>query len=227
VANDTGFRHELDSELIVSAEITSTDPQTAVSQPGYRDDTGGRHDRRDLRAAKRLLKSGVFTLGTDGVYAREGKRRSFRTRALTGAAHVAGGVNPGPGAGGALKLRIESAPFQLTGPQLLRGDFDIEVFYYGKTLQGTVNQLRPGNRWAYPSPRPNELIQQTTSELDDTRNLPLIHEADRIRWEDLPIVPLFEVPLYLAVRDTAVNVVQNFGNPASIFWNAPQWGRKA
>lgn len=94
-------------------------------------------------------------------------------------------------------------------------------------MQGTVNQFRPGNRSAYPNPRPDELIQQTNEELDDTRRLQLLHDADRILWEDLPIVPLFQVPAYLAVLSSFVNVEQNVGNPAAIFWNASQWGRKA
>jgi ABC-type transport system substrate-binding protein len=63
--------------------------------------------------------------------------------------------------------------------------------------------------------------------LDDTRRFHLLHEADRLLWDDLPIVPLFQVPVYLAVRNTSVNVGQNVGNPASVFWNASQWGRRA
>ena len=197
-------------------------------QPGYRDDTGGRHDRGDPPAAKRLLESAGFTLGTDGVYAREGKRLSFRTRAPTGAAHVAAEelIRAQVREAG-IELRIDNAPFNVIGPQLLRGDFDIEVFNYGKTLQGTVNQFRPGNRWSYPNPRPDQLIQQSTAELDDRRRLQLLHDADRMLWDDLPIVPLLQVPVYLAVRNTFVNVAQNVGHSAGMFSNAAQWGRKA
>ena len=198
------------------------------SQPEYRDNSGGRYDRPDVSGAKRLLEGAGFTMGGDGVYAREGKRLSFRTRAPTGAAHVAAQelVRAQVLTAG-IELRIDNAPFPVIDPQLLRGDFDIEVINYGKNLQGTVNQFRPGNRWAYPNPRPDQLIQQTTTELDDAKRVQLLYEADRMLWEDLPIVPLFQVPVYLAVRDAFTNVVQNVASPAGIFWNARDWGRKA
>lgn len=198
------------------------------SQPEYRDNSGGRYDRPDVPGAKRILESAGFTLGTDGVYAREGKRLSFRTRAPTGAAHVAAEeLARAQVLQAGIELRIDNAPFTIISPQLLRGDFDIEVYNYGKSLLGTVNQFRPGNRWAYPNSRPDQLIQQTMVELDDAKRVQLLYEADRMLWEDLPIVPLFQMPVYLAVRDTFTNVGQNVGNPAGIFWNAGRWGRKA
>ncbi len=197
-------------------------------QPEYRDPTGGRYDRQDVAGARRLLERAGFTAGSDGVYGREGKRLSFRTRAPEGAAHLAAEeLMRAQAMQAGIELRIENAPFQVLGPQLLRGDFDIEVFNYGKSPSGSLNQFRRGNRWAYPNPRPDDLIQQTTGELDDAKRLQLLYDADRILWDDLPIVPMFQVPVYLAVRGTFARVEQNVAFSSGIFWNASQWGRKA
>ena len=199
-------------------------------QPEYRDHSAGRYDRQDFRGAKQLLERAGFTLGSDGVYAREGKRLSFRTRTPSGGVgHVAVQelVRAQVSQVG-IELRLDNAPFQVINPQLLRGDFEVEVFNYGKNPRGTVNQFRSGNRWAYPNPRPHDLIQQSNTELDDAKRLQHLYEAERILWADLPTVPLFQMPVYLAVRDSFVNIEQNVGGgTGGIFWNARHWGRKA
>ncbi len=128
-----------------------------------------------------------------------------------------------------IELRLDNAPFNVIMAQLMRGDFDIEVLNYGKNnTRGTVNQFRAGNTWGYANPRPHELIQHSTTELDDARWLQHLYEADRVLWADLPIVPLFQVPLYLAVRNTFVNIQQDVaGGSGGIFWNARHGGGKA
>lgn len=228
------FALALDRPGIAERALGRGTPVTAVNsfllmngQPEYRDSTAGRYDRQDTAGAKRLLERAGFTLGSDGVYTREGKRLSFRTRAPEGAAHLAAEeLMRAQAMQAGIELRFDNAPFQVLGSQLLKGDFDIEVFNYGKSPSGGLNQFRRGNRWAYPNGRPDELIQQTTGELDDLKRLQFLYEADRILWDDLPIVPIFQVPVYLAVRSTFLGVGQNVAFSGGIFWNAAQWGRK-
>ena len=200
----------------------------ADDHPDYRDTSGGRYDRPDVPGAKRLLEGAGFTLGPDGVYAKDGKRLSFRARTVAEAPHDAELVLVQAQVKAAgIELRIDNGAVGVIGPQLQRGDFDVEVFSYGKGDFGTVTQFRSGNKWAYANPRPNQLILQAGGELDDAKRLGLLEQADRVLWDDLPIVPLYQSPLLLAVRDTFANVEPNTSGPGGPFWNAERWTRKA
>ncbi len=198
-------------------------------QPAYRDTSGGRYDRPDVAGAKRLLEEAGFSLGADGVYARDGKRLALRARTFPEFPHEAElQLVQAQVKQAGIELRIENAPDSVLGPQLSNGDFDVEVTLYGKNLFGSVNQFRPGNRWGYANPRPNELVAQSNLELDDAERQAILDEADRILWDDLPIVPLYQLPGLMAVRSTFVNVEPNPAAPgASPFWNLERWARKA
>src|SRR5206468_7206836 len=142
--------------------------------PEYRDTSGGRYDHPDVAAAKRLLEGAGFILGSDGVYAKDGKRLSLRGRTFTEAPHdaelelVQAQVKQA-----GIDVRIDDAPFNVLFPQLQKGDFDVEVLNYGKNQLGAVNQFRAGNHWAYANPEPNQLIATSNTELDTTKRLAL------------------------------------------------------
>ena len=229
------FALALDRRAIVERAVGSAADVRVVnsflfadSHPDYRDTTGGRYDRPDVPGAKRLLEGAGFNLGPDGVYAKDGKRLSFRARTLAEAPHdVELVLVQAQVKAAGIELRIDNAGPGVIGPQLQRGDFDVEVFSYGKGEFGTVTQFRPGNKWGYSNVRPNQLIVQSGAELDDAKRLALLEQADRMLWDDLPIVPLYQSPSLLAVRDAFVNVEPNTSGAGGPFWNAERWARKA
>lgn len=98
-----------------------------------------------------------------------------------------------------IELKIDNGAPGVLGPQLQRGDFDVELLNYGKNEFGNVTQFRPGNKWGYDNPRPNQLIVQSNTELDDAKRRATLEQADRILWDDLPVVPLYHEPTPLAV----------------------------
>jgi len=197
----------------------------ANNQPEYRDTSGGRYDRPDVAAAKRLLEGAGFVLGNDGVYVKDGRRLSFRMSAVAGAPQtqeaelVQAHVKPA-----GIELRIETGPIGVLGPQIRNGDFDVAIFSYGKGQFGTVGTFRPGNSLGYANSRPDQLMQQAHSELDDTKRIALLEEADRMLWNDLPVLPLYQQPVVFAVRDAFLNIGPNPG--ASPLWNLEHWARK-
>ena len=227
------FALALDRRSIVSRVVGAVAEADVVNSflfanhhPEYRDTSGGRYDRPDLTAAKRLLEGAGFILGADGVYAKDGRRLSLRARTLNHAPHDAALllVQAQVKAAG-IELNIDNGAPGVLGPQLQRGDFDVELLSYGKNEFGNVTQFRPGNKWGYDNPRPNELIVQSNTELDEAKRRAMLEQADRILWDDLPVVPLYHEPTLLAVRAVFVNVEPNpSGGP---FWNVEQWARKA
>ncbi len=54
-----------------------------------------------------------------------------------------------------------------------------------------------------------------------TPALALQNRIDRRLAEDVPVIPLFELPALLARRQTVRNVVPNTGG--DIAWNAEEW----
>lgn len=175
-----------------------------------------------------MLEGAGFTLGPDGIYARSGKRLSFRIRTESATSReVSQQVIQAQVRQAGIELRIDNAPFNVLVSQLANGDFDIEIISYGKGLLGGAGQFRPGNRWAYPNPRPYDLVQRASTELDEARRLPLLYGADAILWDDLRIIPLFQNPQLLAVRDGIVGVEPNTAAPVGAFWNMAHWARSA
>jgi len=202
----------------------------ANNQPAYHDTSGGRYDRQDVPGAKRLLEGAGFTLGPDGVYVKDGKRLSLRMRTVAEAPHdqeaelVQAQLKPA-----GIEVRIETSPVAVIGPQLRSGDFDLAITSYGKNQFGTAN-FSPGSTlaaWtAYVNPRFDQLMQQAHGELDDAKRLQLIDQGDRALWDDMPLVPLYQQPVLVSVRDTFVNVGPNAAGGLGEFWNVEQWARK-
>ena len=48
----------------------------------------------------------------------------------------------------------------------------------------------------------------------------VLNRADRQLAKDVPVIPLYELPMVLALRKTVRNVVVS---PANFFWNAEDW----
>jgi peptide/nickel transport system substrate-binding protein len=200
----------------------------APGQPGYKDMSGGRYDHPDVAGAKRLLEGAGFVLGADGVYARDGKRLSLRARTFAEYPFDAAlQLVQAQAKEAGIELRIDNAPLNILAAQLAKGDFDVELSNYGKNLFGTVSQFRPGNHWDYTNDKPNELIAQSNVELDDTKRQATLDDAERMLWADLPVLPLYQLPRLVAVRNTLLNVQPNPASPVVLFWNAERWAHAA
>jgi peptide/nickel transport system substrate-binding protein len=125
----------LDRRSIVSRVVGAVADADVVNSfllanhhPEYRDTSGGRFDRPDVAAAKRLLEGAGFALGDDGVYAKDGRRLSLRARTLNHAPHDAALllVQAQVKAAG-IDLNIDNGASGVLGPQLRRGNFDVEL----------------------------------------------------------------------------------------------------
>jgi peptide/nickel transport system substrate-binding protein len=191
----------------------------------YRDTSGARYDRADVNGARRLLEGAGFVPGPDGIYARDGKRLSFRLRTSSDTASRAleEQLVQAQAKAAGIELRIDNAPLNTLLPQLRNGDYDVDVLQYPKNNFGSVGNFRTGNIWNFSDPRVDQLVNQSMSELDDAAWQGEVDQLDALLWEDMPFVPLYQVPRVLAVRDTVRNVQDNVVTTLGPFWDIEQW----
>jgi ABC-type transport system substrate-binding protein len=69
------------------------------------------------------------------------------------------------------------------------------------------------------------MIELARSEPDDAKRVEQLRAIDRLLWEHMPRLPLYQRPAFVAVLDTYANVGVN--GASGPIWNAERWGVKA
>lgn len=202
------------------------------SQPEY-DDNSGRYGTRDVAAARDLLEGAGFTVGADGFYAKDGKRLSLRLSTTAGNAlrEEQGVLMQSQVKDAGIELRIDnSTPMVLQRERLPQGDFDIANFGWTSSpfpsgfmdIFGTDRAANYGN---YANPAVDALFAKASAALDDGEKAALYNEIDRLLWDDMATIPLYQKPTLLAFRNTYANIGDN-ATVHGILWNAETWGLK-
>lgn len=187
------------------------------------------------KATAALEKAG-FAKGGDGVYAKGGKRLSFRIRVKS----------PNPlreqleqliqddlkKVGIEIKIQNFSEPDTIGGIGA-KGDFDLFIFAWVGTpyevsgAQQVYDSSSASNFGKYANPEVDALVKKASTTLDEKERVKLLNQVDEMLWEDLPNIPLFQKPAgVLAHADKYVNLKDNTTSEG-IFWNAEQWGVQA
>lgn len=191
--------------------------------------------RQPAKATAALEKAG-FVKGSDGVYAKGGKRLSFRLRVKS----------PNPlreqleqliqddlkGVGIEVKIVNFSEPDSIGGIGA-KGDFDLFIFAWVGTpfpisgAQQTFASDSDSNFGKYSNPEVDAAIKKVGGTLDKKEQAAELNRIDEMLWEDLPTIPLFQKPAgMLAYSDRYANIKDNTTSEG-LFWNAYEWGIKA
>jgi peptide/nickel transport system substrate-binding protein len=219
-----------------SDEASRLDNRTFVSNSPYYEVHGQEYAKRDVAKATAALEKAGFVKGADGVYAKDGKKASFRLRVRT----------PNPlreeleqliqadlkEVG--IDVRIENfGPPDSIGKVGAAGDFDLFIFAWIGTpfaVQGAQQIFASdsdSNFGKYNSPEFDAGIKEAGTLLDKDERAKKLNELDEMLWEDLPNIPLFQKPAgVLAYQDRYANVTDNTSTE-SFFWNAVNWGLRA
>jgi len=244
------FALAVDRSAIVARTVAQFDKTAKVlnnhlyltSQKEYRDTSAGRYDRQDIAQARRLLEGAGFTAGSDGIYAAaDGTRLSFELTTTSGdalreaqveliqaevrQAGIEVTVTP-VAAGTALAAKLTAGasadpnapkPFQVAniGQNLSFVSSTSGVFGTG----GSTNVAR------YSNPKVDELFAQARAELDGAKRADIYSEIDRILWDDMPRLPLYQRPGFIAYSANIVNVAPS--PTLGPFWNTARWALKA
>lgn len=120
-------------------------------------------------------------------------------------------------------------PDEALGEKLPEGDFDIANYGWVGTPDpaggnGLFRCEAPLNYSGYCNEEATDLLEDATGIIDEEERAAAYNKADEMIAEDVPLVPLFQLPLSLAFQDDigAIRV-----NPAQVgpTWNAEDWYR--
>jgi len=187
-------------------------------------------DKQDIPKAKSLLESSGWVLGSDGVYAKAGKKLAFRI-SEKGIARRQQTVQ-------LIVQSCKQAGFAITDDsdktfnavRLPKGDYDVALFaWVGQpTLSSPESIYVPGggqNWQGYNSPAVADLYKKINTEFDDAKRLDLVNQADQTIINDVVSIPLFQLPDMLAYTDKLQNVTYN--GPSGATWDANLWVLKS
>ena len=71
----------------------------------------------------------------------------------------------------------------------------------------------------------DQKLTEAATETDKAKADQLMQDVDIQMWKDLPTIPLYQKPTYIAWRNTFVNIGDNSTQDGP-FWNANLWGQK-
>jgi len=227
----------IDTEQLVDRLLRPVDPNAQplgnriwlTSQQHYQDHAGG-YGKGDTHAAKRLLEQAGWTLGGDGVYAKGSERLELRYSTLSDDSlrKAEGELLQAQLADAGIQLRIAKANLNVLFDWISHGNFEIaDVAWFGSPFAVSGNQdiYRTGgggNLGKFSHPTVDALFQQALGELDPARVAAIGNQIDQQLWNQLPTIPLYQVPSSLAWRQDLVNMADN--PTAGPFWNAGSWG---
>jgi peptide/nickel transport system substrate-binding protein len=204
-------------------------------QAGYVDDAGAL-DRPNAAEAQRMLDADGWVVGTDGIRVKDGQPLQLRiittgsdaarekTERLLRAQLRAIGVDL------VMKNRPESSALDVIfGGARTASEWDIALFAWVHTAAPALDTApvyqsgAESNPGAYNNPQVDELFAQAIGELDAGRRRTLLDQIDRLLWTDLPDIPLYQRPTFVAYSARYTNLVDN-PNDEDLTWNAEQWG---
>ena len=181
----------------------------------YRANWSGYRYRPDL--ARRLLAQAGCRRGSDRIYVCEGERLSLRAR-TSGGQPVRERT-----------LQLAQAHLREAGVELVYtfgpGDADLSLYawFRGAEPVGMKDLFGCGgslNDLGYCQRLVTSDLDQADRTLDADRQARVLNSADRQMARDVPVIPLFQLPLVFAYKTTLRGI-----DPAPFdpFWNAEDW----
>jgi hypothetical protein len=166
--------------------------------------------------------------GADGIWSCAGVRASVKLATVTGNAvrlQTQAAMQEQARAAG-IELVLDNSPPQVFfATRLPAGDYELAIFAW--VLSEDFPPLQKygcngsSNFMAYCSPAVTELLQRAEAEVDPALRAALINEADALIADDLPTLPLFLRPVFLAQR-THLTGPSVSATQVGV-WNVEEW----
>ena len=205
-----------------------------TGQPEYQDHRG-QYGNGDVAGAEKLLTDAGYTKGSDGIFAKGGKRLSFNISTTAGNAlrENQEQVIQAQAKEFGIEIKIKNAEAdKLFGEWLPEGNYEIANFAWVGT-PAAVSSNQPifssgsaQNYGDYRNPQVDQMFTQAVAELDPAKAAELSNQIDQKLWEDMPTIPLYQKPTFIAYRNTFTGIGDNTSSQGP-FWNAGTWAQKA
>jgi peptide/nickel transport system substrate-binding protein len=203
-------------------------------QPEYQDHRGS-YGNGDIAGAEKLLTDAGYAKGSDGIFAKGGKKLSFNISTTAGnqLRETQEQLIQAQAKEFGMELKIKNAEADvLFGEWLPEGNFDISNFaWVGTPFPVSSNQPifstdSPQNYGKFSNPKVDELFTQAIAELDPAKAAELANQADQLLWDDMATLPLYQKPQLIGWRNTFTGIGDNLSSQGP-FWNAGTWAQKA
>ncbi len=196
-------------------------------------DNAGSYGKGDVAGATKLLEGAGYTKGPDGLYAKGGKPLTFRFSTTTGNAlrETQGELFKSQMMAIGIGITIDNATSKvLFGERLPKHNFDITDFAWVATPFATSNKsiyITGGgqNYGQYSNPSVDKALNDANTTLDDKKRTDAFNGIDKMIWDDMATIPLYQKPTFIAYSDKYVNIADN-ASSVGPFWNVGTWGLK-
>ena len=231
------FALALNREELVSATVGAFDDRAQLlnnrfyvnNQSQYEDTAPEQYNTQDIAGAKELLESVGYTLGDDGIYEhpQDGRLqvRISTTQAnplreatidLTTAQVVEAGI--------AIEKFLDPDIFS---GNLDDGNFDIALYAWvvSPFVSGLSDIYLTGGGSNYTgggNAEADALMEQLKVEIDPDAAAQLANDADRLLWEDLAQLPLYQKPDFTAWSSTFEGIEPNASSAGPV-WNSDKY----
>ncbi|MGF1470255.1 MAG: ABC transporter substrate-binding protein [Rubrobacteraceae bacterium] len=130
-----------------------------------------------------------------------------------------------------ITVEINNAPSSaLFDERLPQGEFEMGEWAWISTPQPTVTSLFSAealppdgqNYYRYENPEASFLMGQADRAVDGKERAELLKQVQRIMADDLPVIPLYQYPVYYAYDENLKGPVVN-PTLAGPFWNIEHW----
>ena len=243
------FAYALNRPDLVSKTVGQFDNRAKVlnnryfvnNQPEYEDTSGGLYDKQDIAKAASILEGAGYAKGSDGIYAKGGKRLSFElmttqnnplrentidviTQQLKPAGiEIKKFLNPDIFASKEKPRSLEGGQYQIAlfawvSSPYVSGNESIYKTPSGDNIG--QNYTRAGN------PEVDKLFPQINAATDQEQIKKLGNEVDTLLWKDLYTIPLYQKPTFIAYNSKYTGIEENATN-AGPLWASEAWARKA
>ncbi len=213
---------QLDNRLLVS------------TQRGY-EAHGEEYAKVNVAKAVSVLEGAGFKKGATGIMEKGGKKLSLRLSTTAGnkLREQQGVLIQAQLKEIGIDIRIDNSPAEtLFGERLPGGNFDIANFaWVGTPFPAAggyqIYQSASGSNFGkYTNKTVDQKLLDALAETDEVTRLGILNDIDKMMWEDMPNIPLYQKPTFLAYNDTYVNISDNT-TEESPFWNSEAWALKA
>ncbi len=197
------------------------------------EDHAGDYGKGDVAAATKLLEDAGYAKGADGIYAKGGKKLSFRFTTTSGNAlrETQGELFKTQMKAMGVDIRIDNSKAAVYfGERLPKGNYDIADFAWVSTPFATSNKSiystgSGQNYGKYSNTEVDKAFTEANNILDDSKRAEAFNAIDKQLWDDMVTVPLYQKPTFIAYSDKYVNIGDNASSEGP-FWNVGQWGLK-
>jgi peptide/nickel transport system substrate-binding protein len=243
------FALALDRQEIVDQTVGqfSSDAQVLNSrmyvnnQPQYKDNAPAEYKSQNIDQAKQLLEQSGYTLGSDGVYAKGTQRLSFKIDTTQNNPLRQTTID-------VIAQQVKQAGIEVTAnpnadifagkekpTSMNAGGFEIALFAWVSSPFVSANQSiyqtppSPDNvQQNYSragSPEIDALLGKLSTDLDPDQQASDANAADKLLWDQMATIPLYQKPTFIGYRATLENIEDNASVQRPL-WNSDRWSVK-